>query len=366
MFIHKSRLEHLLPPSAYFSPEQHRRERDRLFRPGWHLLASRADLPKPGDFMTIDLLDRPLLLRNFDGEYRCFVNVCAHRHALLTHEPRGHAPRLVCQYHGWEYDKDGRTGRIPDARCFRPWDRENAHLARVRTETCGELIFACLDDEAPGLLDHLGPYGSLFAAASSSPYRQAWTADRTYGANWKIVVENSLESYHLPLMHPKTFGDFPPETTCEHGLDERYTWYRSHDDALRFMGWWAERYGAPSTLSYEHHAVHPSITFSQSDNIRLIMSVLPTSPTTCRHRAWLFTLRGEEPGWIKDGLGWLMARGLARFVAKVMEEDVRIFADVQRGMEASSGRGVIGTREERIYAFQRYVLDRCGEGAGAA
>lgn len=363
MFVHKSRLEHLLAPSAYRSPEQHRREVDHLFRPTWHLLACKGDLPKNGDFLTIDLFDQPLLLRNFDGDHRCFVNVCAHRHALLTHQPRGNAPRLVCQYHGWEYGKDGRTGRIPDARCFRPWDRENAHLKTVRTETCGDLIFICLDAEAPSLQDHLGSYWALFSAAFSSPYRRAWTSDATYAANWKVFVENSLESYHLPIVHSKTFGKLPAEKDCEHALDERYTSYRTHDESLSFMGWWAERFGAPSTKSYEHHNVHPNLTFSQSDGIRLIMAVFPTSPTTCRHRSILFTLRGDRPGWIGEGSGWLMARGISRFVKKVIQEDVGLYPDVQRGLEASSVRGVIGTREERIYVFQKYVIERCGGGA---
>jgi choline monooxygenase len=366
MFVNKSRLEHLLPPSAYYAPEQHHRELDSLFEPAWHLIACRSDLPKSGDFITFDLFGHPLLLRNFDGDLRCFINVCAHRHSMLTHERRGHAPRLVCQYHGWEYTKDGRTGRIPDARCFRPWDRENAHLTTVRTEICGELVFVCLAPQAPSLTDHLGSYWTLFASSFSPPYRAAWTYDASYAANWKVFVENSLESYHLPVVHPKTFGKLPPEANCEHGLDARFTWYRAHDDELAPLAWVAERFGVPSTRTYEHHNLHPNITYSQSDCVRLIMSVFPTSPTTCRHQAWLFTVRGERPGWIKEGFGWLLARAISRFASKVVQEDVGIYPDVQRGMEASSARGVIGTREERVYVFQKYVLDGCADRQHAA
>src|SRR5262249_17105260 len=210
MFINEHRLEHLLTPKQYFAPEQHKLELEKLFLPSWHLLASKADLPKNGDFLTAELFGQPIILRNFDGEYRAFINVCAHRHCLLTHVARGNNQRFVCQYHGWEYNKEGRTGRIPDARCFRPWDRENAQLKTIRTEVCGDLIFVSLDKEGLSLADHLGPYYSRFTHAFASPYRHAWTWDAACPANWKIFIENSLESYHVPSVHSKSFGRLPP------------------------------------------------------------------------------------------------------------------------------------------------------------
>jgi phenylpropionate dioxygenase-like ring-hydroxylating dioxygenase large terminal subunit len=359
MFINQNRLEHLLKPAQYFSAEQHQLELERLFLPSWHLLASKADLPKNGDFLTIELFGQPLILRNFDGDYRAFINVCAHRHCLLTHKPRGNDPRFVCQYHGWEYNKEGRTGRIPDARCFRPWDRENAHLKTVRTELCGDLIFICLEKDGPSLADHLGPYFGRFAQSFASPYRQAWTSDETSPANWKVFIENSLESYHVPVVHQKTFGTLPPESACEHTLTDRHTWYRTASESLGFLGWCAKRFGLPETRTYEHHNIHPNLNFSCLDGVQLLMAVFPTSPTTCRHRVCLFTVRGENPSWLGEVFGWLMAQVAILYVRQVNKEDTALYPDIQRGLEASTFRGVIGTREERVYAFQKYVVDRC-------
>jgi hypothetical protein len=87
---------------------------------------------------------------------------------------------------------------------------------------------------------------------------------------------------------------------------------------------------------------------------------LLTSPTTTRHRVWVYTLRGTRRNpwaWLVRGLlSWLVVK-VAR---QVVIEDAPIFADVQKGLEASAHPGVIGTREERIYAFQKYVLAACG------
>jgi choline monooxygenase len=92
--------------------------------------------------------------------------------------------------------------------------------------------------------------------------------------------------------------------------------------------------------------------------MRLVQTVEPLTPTTSRHRAWLYTLDGAR----RNPWAWLMRLVLRPIVVsttrRILWEDAGIFAEVQRGMEASRFKGVIGTREERVYAFQRYVRDR--------
>src|SRR5439155_10176060 len=139
---------------------------------------------------------------------RAYLNVCAHRHSRLRSEPAGHDPHFRCQYHGWEYRPDGRTAKIPDAGCFRPWDRENACLRTFRTATCGGLVFVSLSDDSPPLDEFLGPFHDTCRAWFAPPYGLKWTWQTDYRANWKIPIENSLESYHVPCLHAKTFGTF--------------------------------------------------------------------------------------------------------------------------------------------------------------
>src|SRR5262249_11938435 len=151
----------------------------------------------------------PILLRNMDGELCCFLNVCPHRHSRLTNQERGHSERLRCQYHGWEYSRDGRTGTIPDAQSFRPWDRQNSCLRKFRVQTWGEVVFVCLADEGPSLMEFLAPLPADLGRAFESPFRFAATWYADFPCNWKVVLENSLESYHIPQIHPKTFKEYP-------------------------------------------------------------------------------------------------------------------------------------------------------------
>ena len=114
MFISKTRLPHILPPDAYFNPKQLEQEAAELFQSAWHFVGTTNQLRKPGDFISTTLLDRPIQIRNFDGELRALSNVCAHRHCLITNKPNGNSPTMRCQYHGWEYGQDGATRKIPE------------------------------------------------------------------------------------------------------------------------------------------------------------------------------------------------------------------------------------------------------------
>jgi choline monooxygenase len=362
MFIHENRLQHLLTPAAYHDPRQYQREMDHVFLPAWHIVGTTRDLRRPGDFLTLHLLGQPLLVRNIDGEIHTFLNVCAHRHCTLISKPKGYDPHFRCQYHGWEYDKDGRTARIPDARCFRPFDRENAHLRKYRTETCGELVFASLAEEGPSLREFLGHYFDFIEKGFSTPWRLNWTWQTEYKANWKIPIENSLESYHIPCLHARTFGNLPEEQNCSHDLNPLYTTFCTPEPdafAAHFQAWFIRRLGMPVTSVYTHHHAHPHLTIASLDVMRLMQMVLPTSPTTCLHRVWLYT--PGSPGWNPwtKSLAGILSSAVHWIARKVILEDAPIFAEVQRGLEASVHPGVIGTREERIFLFQDYVQRKC-------
>jgi choline monooxygenase len=359
MFTHQHHLRHLLRPEHYTSEAQYRAELRHLFQPAWHPLAVKSDLAKPGDFLTLDLLETPILIRNFDGELRAFLNVCPHRHSRLTNKAKGNTEKLRCQYHGWEFNKDGGTGKIPDAKAFRPWDRENSCLTRFRVNTCGELVFVNFQETGPSLREWLDPVWEPWQSFGGA-YRFAGMWEKEFPCNWKIVLENSLESYHIPQVHPTTFKEFPPEENAWHELTDRFTSFRTvppREFATRAQDWIVRRLGEPVSNEYWHRVLHPHATGSSLDSFRMMQCVFPTGPRSCRYRCLFFTLRGHR----KNPLTWALYHSL-RLIAlyvgkKVFAEDGSIYAGVQRGMEASPHPGVIGTREERVYYFQKYVLD---------
>ncbi len=361
MFVHQHSLQYLLRNEHYTCPVHAQREIDKLFRPAWQLVATQAELLRDGDFLTLELFGEPLQIRNVRGEYIAFQNVCPHRHCLLTHAPCGQSESIRCQYHGWEFTEQGRTSRIPDAGCFRPWDREHAHLVMHRLESCGDLLFVNLTGDAPPLREWLFPFFEETADAFAAPRWQmkyVWEYDSP--CNWKIPCENTLESYHVPALHLRSLGDFlPAEENSHHVLHNRYT---SLDyDANSRLERWQSRLnrwlGNEPTDKYRHRHLYPNLVLCSTDTINYALMYLPTSPRTVRIRVRFFAVRGTRRGPLAamtSSVAWRVAKAKT---LQVHTEDRDIYVAQQRGLEASQHRGVIGSREERVYAFQRYLLE---------
>ena len=364
MFQHQHSLRHLLRPEHYCSESHFQLEMEKLFRPAWQLVAAKSELPKHGDFLTLELCGRPILIRNSAGRFLAYENICTHRHCLLSDVDYGSQPLLRCQYHGWEFDDQGRTAKIPDAKCFRPWDRENSRLNMFRLEACGDLLFVSLDPAAPSLRDWLQPFYEETTHAFSSPmWKMMYVWDYDCDSNWKVPAENTLESYHVPALHQKFFGDFlPSEENSEHLLNERHT-------ALTYTGTskvehWQARLnrwlGGQPTLKYLHRHIHPNTILVSTDTINYALMYLPTSATTVRIRVRMFAIRGTRRGPLASGVSWLAWRFAMSKTLQVHNEDRGVYAAQQMGLECSHHPGVIGSREERVYVFQKYILESLG------
>jgi choline monooxygenase len=183
--------------SAVFAVEQ-----EKIFRRTWQVIGHASQLAKPGDFFTADLCGEPLLLaRGAQGELRGFYNVCRHR-AGPPAEGCGSRKVFRCGYHGWTYALDGSLISAPEVEGVQNFERSDFALAPVRVEEWFNLIFVNLDSNAGPLLSRLGemgPQAERFDFADMKLFER-----RTYDmkCNWKTYVDNYLEGYHLPSVHP--------------------------------------------------------------------------------------------------------------------------------------------------------------------
>jgi len=369
MFIHETHLPQVLPPEAYTCPEQHRREMQNLLEPGWHFIATKAELAREGDYVTFNLLGRPLILWNTEGEIRTYLNVCAHRMCMLTHKQQGKMPLLKCQYHGWEYDSCGDTRRIPDAKSFKPLQKGQLGLKRYRTATLGQLIFVSLADEGPDLPEYLGPGYQTCLDWFGDEWRPTYNETQEVAANWKIPIENVLENYHLGEVHGSTYGDFPAEEECTHAFHDRYTTFSQRGEAnyspLRRLGEAAYRLlGMEPSFGFDNIHFYPNMVFANMGLVTWAQTSLPDGPTNCRNFWRFFHYRGSS----KSPVAAAVSKGIgvwgSRFFAKVLGEDADVMPDIQSGLQSpqqATGGGLISTREERIFHFQRYIKEATAE-----
>ncbi len=192
-----------IPTGRYTDPAFYALEREHIWKKSWLLVGRDEDLEGVGRFQTFDRTGSPLLLvRGHDEVLRGFFNTCQHRGAPVVREPCGAAKRLRCQYHSWAYDLDGTLAAVPDRRDFTRLDESKRSLKPVRCEVYDGWVFVNEDPAAPPLREWLGPVADEWSALGGRELRAHGTRIERVHANWKIVADAFLETYHVKTIHP--------------------------------------------------------------------------------------------------------------------------------------------------------------------
>lgn len=180
-------------------------EWERVFRTTWLLAGLEQDLRTPGDFFVFAIGSEEILVtRATDGGLRAFYNVCQHRGLRLVPDERGHTRHFRCPYHAWTYDSDGTLRAVPHRDAFSAeLDTSTRGLRRVAVDTWDGMVFVHLGNDPEPLSQFLGPLVTQLA-----PYRFAemsLVADQTcrLNCNWKAVIDNFGELYHVDFLHPQ-------------------------------------------------------------------------------------------------------------------------------------------------------------------
>lgn len=174
---------------------------ESLFRRSWQLVGAVAALAEPGSYVTTRAGREPLLLVNDGGTLRGFYNVCRHRAGPVA-TGCGRATRLVCRYHGWTYDLAGRLLRAPEMEGSREFVPGRFSLEPIALHALGPLLFAALDSSTPPFDEYLPGVATRCAPLDLGRLRHVQTREYPVAANWKLYVDNYLEGYHIPRVHP--------------------------------------------------------------------------------------------------------------------------------------------------------------------
>lgn len=197
-----------LPAAVYTDPELFELEQERIFEQVPNLLGPSSLLPENNMAVAHDGYGTPLIItRDSDGQAHVFANVCRHRGTrLIDSNIPAPAKRIICPYHAWAYKPDGELTGMPRADCFPDLDKSEHGLREFRSVEAGGLIWWAKDNDAE--FDDevaLAPDLDAFGIAGLHLYRR-----RTHdvAANWKLVIDAFLESYHVQRLHASTIAQF--------------------------------------------------------------------------------------------------------------------------------------------------------------
>ncbi|MCF1595850.1 aromatic ring-hydroxylating oxygenase subunit alpha [Streptomyces muensis] len=193
---------HSLEAPFYVSEELFGLDVEAVFARHWIFVATEAEVPEPGDYVTVTLGPYSVIIvRDDDEDVRAFHNVCRHRGARILNEERGSVGNIVCGYHHWTYGVDGKLlhaeSQAPD------FDRSCFGLRSVHVRTVAGLVYICLAAEPPADFDEIitrvEPY---LAPHNLARAKVATQIDLIENANWKLTLENNRECYHC-TGHPE-------------------------------------------------------------------------------------------------------------------------------------------------------------------
>jgi choline monooxygenase len=193
-----------LPARFYCEPPMAALDRGAVFDRGWQLVAHVCQLRDAGDHVVVDLAGLPAIaVRGGDGEIRVLHNVCRHRAGPIAQCDGLAAKSLRCRYHGWTYGLDGVLKSAPEMGAAEGFDVASIRLPQLRVRSWQGLVFACSDDDPPSF-DALvaGIDARLGADRGLAGYGHHQRTAYEIACNWKVYVDNYLEGYHLPHVHP--------------------------------------------------------------------------------------------------------------------------------------------------------------------
>ena len=199
-----------LPGYRYTSRDFFEKEWEGMWTKVWLLLGREAEIPKPGDWQMEEVgPEEILMVRQKDDTVKAFYNVCQHRGNPLVEEKKGRVlRRFVCKYHSWAFLPDGELNFAPDKEDFPQGNPcENVRLEELRCETFAGFVWVNMDPDCVSLKEYLGPIWDDWEKREIHTWQRTMAKTMWLPCNWKIVLDNFNESYHVPTVHMRATPD---------------------------------------------------------------------------------------------------------------------------------------------------------------
>jgi phenylpropionate dioxygenase-like ring-hydroxylating dioxygenase large terminal subunit len=354
----------LIGVDAYRDERIFDRELSVFFWNHWQFAGFARHVANDKDYVVANVGGKSVVVQNFDGNLRAFLNVCTHRFSAIRQDCKGNGI-LQCPYHGWVFDSAGVPVGIANVREFEGITderRQELTLSHWDVQSCGEFLFIREGQAGgPDLRTFLGEAWEVVETIGSSLGEELDCNRMAVAANWKVAVENTLESYHVRSVHSQSFARLSARTASFTYSHPHSNWAADIEPTIqKRLQKITKQLGLNSPFeAYFHQLVFPSLTLATTAGISFsVQTFVPLTPSTTEFTSYLFAARhdGAEP--LKNLLLEVCSPAV-EFNRKVFEEDRIICGSVQQGIQqAPSGMlGELSSEEQRVADFQKFWLE---------
>ena len=334
-----------IPSAWYTDPRFADADREWIFARTWQGIAHAAQVARAGEYAVGSIAGEPVIVvRGKDMVLRAFYNVCRHRGGPLALED-GCANALQCKYHGWTYLLDGTLRGVPAMDRTELFDKRDFGLVPIGVAEWEGLVFVNLDRAAPPLETYVAGIAERIAPISLRSLHFARRVEYEVNCNWKVYVDNYLEGYHVPYVHPELakLYDYQRYVTTVH------PWYSLQHSPLTGDNLYSRDGGGEAF----YYCVFPNFMLNILPGRLQTNLVLPEGHGRCRVIFQYFYDDVTSPGAaarIEEDLVYSDA---------VQQEDIEICERVQQGLASRAyDRGRFSVKyEEGVHHFQQLVKD---------
>lgn len=345
-----------LPAELYTSEEIYRLEQQLIFGKTWCYVGHVSQLCGSGSYFTVEIAEQPLvILQTAAGKLCGFFNICPHRAGPVA-IGSGPCHRLTCLYHAWSFDLDGNLKGIPDMDQSENFDSAAHHLKSIQVETWGPFIFVNLDSKAAPLSAQLGELPELFRHYHFNEWARVHSVDYWTDTNWKLYVENNVESYHEFSVHA-SIARYYRSTRAEarHYYYLQYAAFPPNDPdyaAMMTPGRYFSGLGEQGLNGKSTVSLFPNFAWIIRPWVAIIYLIDPRGRSRTRIR-WDWFVPDTEIAKSAENVAPLI-----EFFDRIQQEDLHLLPSIQKRIQSKVYRPgrLSPDREMGTHLFQELIM----------
>ena len=347
-----------LPGEVYSSPEIYAMEKEQIFMKYWLSVGRVEEIPDVGDYYTFQVMKESIVVsRPAPDQVVAYMNQCLHRGVEIA-VGRGNAKEFSCPYHAWLYDVSGKLVVAPGMKASEV-ELKNCSLRQLHVKVWRGWIFVNFSDEPMSFDDYIAPFEQPLWWFQTDHCKLAQKVEIDVKCNWKFLVENLIDIYHVGVIHKGTFGGFVKGEQVRFNLVENGGWHtqyearphsKSGEQVFPTLPWAQDK---PSGIACKA-GIYPNLNLSmRADSVRM-WHIWPISPTETKVICYLLFPEGafSIPNYDEE------MEKYVGFVRQIIAED----AVMVEGMQNTAGSkffqpGPMSPLEEALYHMENHYID---------